>query len=165
MIYVYVHRRLSSKYKYEIAAREAHARILKIGLEVIEKERTQEYNPTFIQNLVKSEGALKLTDQQIVSNVITFFFAGSDTTSSALTWTFFLLTQHPSVIEEMRNEVDHLIPEVEAGRLTVEGFMDSIVLTKACFTEATRIYSPAGTIPSPATTNTSYSLYLPVYAM
>ena len=127
---------------------------------MIEKERNQTYSPTFIQNLVKSEGALKLTDLQIVSNVITFFFAGSDTTSSALAWTFFLLTQYPSVIEEVRKEVGHLIPEVVAGRLSVEGFMDSIVLTKACFTEATRIYSPAGTIPRPTTINTSYSLNL-----
>ncbi|KAI0063640.1 cytochrome P450 [Artomyces pyxidatus] len=47
----------------------------------------------------------RLSDDDILHNVNTFMFAGSDTTSLALTWTLLLLAKHPSVQNKLRAEL------------------------------------------------------------
>jgi cytochrome P450 len=38
-----------------------------------------------------------MTDQQVRDEVMTFFMAGHETTAVALSWTWFLLAQHPEI--------------------------------------------------------------------
>ena len=53
----------------------------------------------------KQGGAQPLTMQQLVDECKTFFFAGHETTSTLLTWTFLLLAINPEWQERARNEV------------------------------------------------------------
>ena len=46
-----------------------------------------------------------MSDQQARDEVITIFFAGHETTAAALTWAFYLLSQHPEVEARAREEV------------------------------------------------------------
>jgi cytochrome P450 len=47
-----------------------------------------------------------MSDQQVRDEIITLFIAGHETTSTTLTWAFWLLGNHPSVYEALLAEVD-----------------------------------------------------------
>ncbi|MBO0782705.1 MAG: cytochrome P450 [Ktedonobacteraceae bacterium] len=51
------------------------------------------------------EDGTKLSDEELVSHVFTLFSAGHATTSVALTWTIFLLGQHPRVWADLLDEL------------------------------------------------------------
>ncbi|KAG7560115.1 Cytochrome P450 [Arabidopsis thaliana x Arabidopsis arenosa] len=69
--------------------------------------------------------------------VISFIMAGRDTTSAAMTWLFWLLTENDDVERKILEEVD---PLVSLGL----GFEDlkEMNYTKACLCEAMRLYPP-----------------------
>ncbi|KAL9294301.1 Cytochrome P450 94B3 [Arabidopsis thaliana] len=69
--------------------------------------------------------------------VISFIMAGRDTTSAAMTWLFWLLTENDDVERKILEEVD---PLVSLGL----GFEDlkEMAYTKACLCEAMRLYPP-----------------------
>ena len=52
----------------------------------------------------------RISDEDILNNINTFMFAGSDTTSLALAWTFLLLAQNPSIQTRLRAELLALAP-------------------------------------------------------
>lgn len=52
----------------------------------------------------------RISDQDILHNINTFMFAGSDTTSLAVTWTLFLLAQHPDLQTRLREEILAIFP-------------------------------------------------------
>lgn len=55
------------------------------------------------------EEAGRLSDTELVSQSVVMFFAGHDTASCALTWTLFLLAQHPEVQADLLDELtEHL---------------------------------------------------------
>lgn len=58
-----------------------------------------------------------MSDELIISNIITFLVAGHETTSGLLSFTFYYLLQHPHVLEQARNEVDEV---VGVGPITVQ---------------------------------------------
>lgn len=47
----------------------------------------------------------RISDDEILHNVNTFLFAGSDTTSLALTWTLLALASYPSIQKKLRTEL------------------------------------------------------------
>lgn len=57
----------------------------------------------------------RLSDDDILHNINTFLFAGSDTTSLALTWTFLLLAQHPEVQTRLRKELLAVTGDIPLG--------------------------------------------------
>ncbi|KAL2166490.1 hypothetical protein VTG60DRAFT_2727 [Thermothelomyces hinnuleus] len=60
---------------------------------------------SLIQSLLEALG-----DEQIVADAaLTYLSAGRDTTGQALTWTFYLLLQHPSAVAKIRQEVQDLL--------------------------------------------------------
>jgi cytochrome P450 len=47
----------------------------------------------------------RISDEDILHNINTFMFAGSDTTSLAVTWTLLLLAKHPQIQDQLRAEL------------------------------------------------------------
>ena len=47
----------------------------------------------------------RISDEDILHNINTFMFAGSDTTSLAVTWTLLLLAKHPPIQDRLRAEL------------------------------------------------------------
>ena len=43
-----------------------------------------------------------MTDKQLRDEALTLFLAGHETTAVALTWTWYLLSQHPKVEQELQ---------------------------------------------------------------
>ncbi len=80
-----------------------------------------------------------LTDEDIQNEVVTFVLASHETTAAALTWTWYLLAQHPAVAGRMRGELDEVLGE-RAPKLDD---MPRLPYTANVFKEALRLYPPA----------------------
>ena len=50
----------------------------------------------------------RISDEDILHNINTFMFAGSDTTSLAVTWTLLLLAKYPLIQSRLRTELREL---------------------------------------------------------
>lgn len=84
------------------------------------------------------------SDDDELRDVVTgIVFGGHDTTALALTYTFYLLTQHPEVRARVRDELD---AELGDGPLTAES-LRSLPYLDAVLDESMRLYPPVHTIP------------------
>ena len=81
----------------------------------------------------------KMTDRQLRDEVLTIFVAGHETTSNALSWTFYLLSRHPEVLERCRAEVR----EVLGGRRPEADDLRSLEYLDRVVKESLRLYPPA----------------------
>ena len=80
-----------------------------------------------------------MTDRQLRDEVMTIMLAGHETTANALTWTLYLLSQHPDVRRKVEEEVD----EVLGGKVpTFEQIADLRYLNMV-LQESMRLYPPA----------------------
>jgi cytochrome P450 len=80
-----------------------------------------------------------MTDKQVHDEAITLFTAGHETTGNALTWTWYLLSQHPEVEAKLHAELD----EVLGGRVPTMEDLPKLQYTEMVFSEAMRLYPPA----------------------
>src|SRR5262249_53267630 len=80
-----------------------------------------------------------MTDRQLRDEVMTLFLAGHETTANALSWTWYLLGQHPEVEERLAAE----LREVLAGRPPTVDDIPRLVFTESVVLEAMRLYPPA----------------------
>jgi cytochrome P450 len=80
-----------------------------------------------------------MTDRQLRDEVMTMLLAGHETTSLALSWTYYLLSQHPEIERAIADEVDCV---VGAGR---PGFahLDRLIGARRAIEESLRLYPPA----------------------
>lgn len=85
------------------------------------------------------ETGKRMSDQQVHDDVLTLFVAGHETTSNALNWTWYLLSQHPAVEKRLHAE----LAEALAGR--TPGFEDlpNLPYTRMVIEESMRLYPPA----------------------
>ena len=50
-----------------------------------------------------------MSDKQIRDHLITMLIAGHETTANALTWTYYLLAQHPEIEQKLFEEIDSIL--------------------------------------------------------
>src|SRR5215469_4547061 len=79
-----------------------------------------------------------MTDRQVRDEVMTLLLAGHETTATALTWTWYLLSQHPKVEERLRTELD----EVLAGQPPTVDHLPRLPYTRMILDETLRLYPP-----------------------
>ncbi len=80
-----------------------------------------------------------MDDGEIRDQLVTMFVAGHETTSNALTWTWYLLSQHPEVEAQMHNELDTILE----GRSPTLVDLPQLPYTEMVLKESMRIYPPA----------------------
>jgi cytochrome P450 len=85
----------------------------------------------------------RMTDEQVRDECLTLFLAGHETTANALTWTWYLLAQHPEIERKFHEEVDRVLP---AKRLPTFEDYANLKFTEAVLAEAMRLYPPAWAI-------------------
>src|SRR5437588_446894 len=73
-----------------------------------------------------------MSDQQLRDEVLTLLLAGHETTAAALTWTWYLLSQHPEVERRLHAELDSVL----AGRLPTVEHLDALPYTRMVIQEA-----------------------------
>jgi cytochrome P450 len=81
----------------------------------------------------------RMTDDQLRVEVTTFLLAGQETTSLALTWTWYLLSQHPAARQRLEQEIDTVL----AGRAPEYSDLANLPYTRMVVDEAMRLYPPA----------------------
>ncbi|KAF7358644.1 Leukotriene-B(4) omega-hydroxylase 2 [Mycena sanguinolenta] len=96
----------------EVIHRVAGRLIQEKKRKIFEGEKSGPYEGTdLLTLLLKSNAATdlppeqRLSDEDILSNINTFMFAGSDTSSLSVTWTLFLLAQNPKIQNRLRTEL------------------------------------------------------------
>jgi cytochrome P450 len=86
---------------------------------IAEKRRAASSGADILSMLLeaKDEQGASLSDDELVGHVGVIFAAGYETTSNALSWTLFLLSQHPRVANDLLDELDSVLhgdaPRVE----------------------------------------------------
>ncbi len=85
-----------------------------------------------------------MTDNELTGNVLTMLLAGEDTTANTLAWMTYLLTQNPSALQRLQDEVRTHAPD--PAQFTME-LIDSLAFLEACCTETMRLKPVAPFIP------------------
>jgi len=80
-----------------------------------------------------------MTDQQLSVEVMTFLLAGQETTSLALTWTWYLLSQNPAPRAQFERELDVVLH----GRPPEYSDLADLPYLRMVVDEAMRLYPPA----------------------
>ncbi len=89
----------------------------------------------------------RLTDEQIRDEALTLFLAGHETTANALSWAWYLLSQHPEVMARLHAELTTVLN----GRPPTLADLPQLNYTHRVITEAMRLYPPAWIITRQAT--------------
>jgi cytochrome P450 len=88
-----------------------------------------------------SETGGGMTPKEVRDQVVTIFMAGHETTSLALSWTWYLLSQHPAVEERLHEE----LASVLQGRTPKYEDAANLRYTRMVIEESMRLYPPAHT--------------------
>ncbi|MBI2805211.1 MAG: cytochrome P450 [Planctomycetes bacterium] len=91
----------------------------------------------------------RMTDKQLRDEAMTLFLAGHETTALTLSWTWYLLGQHPEAERELWAELDGVL----AGRQPNVDDWPKLKYTEMVALEAMRLYPPAYVIGREAITD------------
>ena len=110
----------------------------------------------------QDEDRTSLTDQEVRDEALTILLAGHETTANALTWTWYLLSQHPDVAGALRDELDRVL----GGRAPGPTDYMQLPYTRKVLTESMRLFPPAWVIGRRAIAEHTVSDYtLPARSM
>lgn len=111
--------------------------------EIVAERRSEELTgDDLLSVLLRAQERGEQTDRQLRDELVTMLLAGHDTTALALTYTIYLLEQHPDVTERLRAEYDSVRSggEVEFSRTRELTYADRVL------DEAMRLYPPVYTL-------------------
>jgi cytochrome P450 len=83
-----------------------------------------------------------MSAEEVRNQVVTIFMAGHETTAQALTWTWYLLSQHPAVEAKLHAELGAVL----GGRTPRHEQLGQLPYTRMVIEEAMRLYPPAHTL-------------------
>lgn len=86
-----------------------------------------------------SETGVRLSNDEVRDEVVIIFLAGHDTTALALTYTWYLLSQHPEVEAKLHEELARVL----GGRAPTYDDLENLPYTKMVIEESMRLYPPA----------------------
>jgi cytochrome P450 len=81
----------------------------------------------------------RMSDRQVRDEAMTIMLAGHETTANALTWTWYLLSQHPDVEAALHGELDRTLGD----RLPTMADFARLPVCERVVTEAMRLFPPA----------------------
>jgi len=116
---------------------------LKVIVSRIIAERRQQAEPgrDLLSRLIQARHqgtATGMTDRQLLDEVMTLFLAGHETTAVALTWTWYLLAQHPHIERQLHAELDQVL----GGREPTVADLPQLKFAECVIKESMRLYSP-----------------------
>jgi cytochrome P450 len=118
---------------------------------VIEEHRRNPHLDDMLSMLMRSQDDAHggyMSEELLLDECLTLFLAGHETTANALTWTWYLLAQHPEVMHGVQSELRHTLN----GRQPTIESLTQLEYTTRVFREALRLYPPAWIIAREAVT-------------
>jgi cytochrome P450 len=123
--------------------RRAIRRLDQIVFQVIQqRRRSGEDRNDVLSRLLRAQDVGDdscMTDRQLRDEIMTLFLAGHETTALALTWTWYLLAQHPEADAKLTKELDTVLQ----GRLPTLEDLPQLNYTERIILESMRLYPPA----------------------
>ena len=89
--------------------------------------------------LSEDEDGSQMTDKQVRDECLTIFLAGHETTANAMTWTWYLLSQHPEITAKFHAEIDKVLD----GKSPTPEDYANLKYTEMILAESMRLYPPA----------------------
>ena len=115
--------------------------LTKLVAEVIERRRREPAEHfDFLSMLMAArdrDSGAAMSDRELIDELLTLIVAGHETTAAALTWSWYLISQHPDAAEQLRCEADR-VGIVMLGLDAAE----SLSFTHQVLQEALRLYPP-----------------------
>jgi len=109
---------------------------------IADRRQTRRDEPDLLSMFLAArddETGAGMTDRQLRDEVVTMLLAGHETTSLALSWTYYLLSQHPGAAQSVEEEVDR---EIGSARPTF-AHIERLTFTRRVLEESLRLYPPA----------------------
>lgn len=109
---------------------------------IADRRQTRRDEPDLLSMFLSArddETGTGMTDQQLRDEVMTMLLAGHETTSLALSWTYYLLSQHRDVEQGITDEVERVIGDRRPAFTDV----DQLISTRRALEESLRLYPPA----------------------
>jgi cytochrome P450 len=110
---------------------------------------------TLLMEAKTEDGGVGMSDAQIRDECMTLYIAGHETTSNALTWTLYLLAQHPEMQSALAEECRALLGD----RLPSFEDYPQLASVQRAFAEAMRLYPPVWNVPRRAMQDYSVAGY------
>jgi cytochrome P450 len=96
---------------------------------------------------VQADDGSIMTDKQLRDEIITILIAGHETTSNALTWTYYLLSQNPQIERRVFEEIDSVLGGNSEGyKQPSIADLPKLNYVEKVFREAMRLYPPVWTM-------------------
>jgi len=114
-----------------------------------------ENSTDMLSALASMQETADLSDDEILSQVQTFIFAGHDTTGLALTYALHLLSTHAAVRDQFYTELDTVLGSSQPTLSTV----GDLEVVERVLQEALRLYPSIHTIPRVTTTDVTMGGY------
>ncbi len=108
--------------------------------QIAEKRRTNAVQEDLLSLLLgaRSESGAEMSDSELRDEALTLWIAGHTTLAAGLTWTWYLLSQHPTVAEKLERELERTLGD------RIPRFEDLVSLpySRMLIEEALRLYPP-----------------------
>ncbi|MGE0243580.1 MAG: cytochrome P450 [Nitrososphaeraceae archaeon] len=110
-------------------------------------ENNEEHHNDLLFTLLKSQedngDVENMNDQQLRDEVMTIFLAGHETTANVLTWTFYLLSEHPEIDARLQKEIYSVFDN--KSNISFDD-IQKLEYTTKILAESMRLYPPAWAI-------------------
>ena len=117
--------------------------------EVIRARRAEQETDTTASDvlslmlLAEGDRGERLSEQAVRDEALTIYFAGFESTSTALGWAFYAITQHPEVERRLHEEVDRVLGD----DLPTAEVVEKLTYTDMVVRETLRLYPSFAMIP------------------
>ncbi len=132
---------------FNIRERKAIEILDKVIYEIIDKRRKEGISKDDLLSMLidarDEETGEAMDNKQLRDEVMTIFIAGNETSSNALAWTLYLLSQNPEAQQKMVAEIDE---KLNAGMQLSFNNINDFHYVKMVIEEAMRIYPPAWSV-------------------
>jgi cytochrome P450 len=118
----------------------------RVVLDLVAKRRSGQPKGDVLDLLLAAqdeESGVGMSDEQLKDEALTLLTAGHETVGAALSWTWYLLGQHPDVQQALHEQVRARLQ----GRLPGVDDLTAMPLVTAVFEESMRLYPPAWGMP------------------
>jgi len=132
------------------------ATVTRVGGEIIERKKREFHGEKahasgkdilsllFKSNMLESSVKDRLSDDQLITQISTLLFVGSDTTSTALDWVLHMLSLNPDVQQRLREELLKICPSPDSiSSSAVQADIIALPYLEHVIKETLRLIPPA----------------------